>query len=361
MNKMISHKLAAGLIISLILFRALNASAGVGNSCLTLNWNGFSSNPDSIYVDACLTTHRHPVFWDKGPYSILFDTDAIHLGYGEKAKEHNDFPQSMASYDTEECRHLDNISGYLEGPGTYQEGYDTTKKFLTLCYDMRGSEGAFDEMEADNDFRINDLSRFAEFREWLKSVLYLRMDSMWYCSDVTSILSTCSYFPEHGDSVYASATIAIVNYIIEHNRCDSAFFMTYKNEALSWDSIYNSHDPIPSIDDIGLAILRGPLQAVHPSPMGGNIEGEELANLHVTENPFDNSTQVAFTLNDYGLVVFQLYDDLGKLQTSNGIGQVLYPGEHAFDIDGTKLASGVYYARISYHNGGVKTVMVRKR
>jgi hypothetical protein len=59
-----------------------NAQETLPDSCLTLNWNGFSSNPDSIYVDTCLTTHRHPVFWDKGPYSILFDTDAIHLGYG---------------------------------------------------------------------------------------------------------------------------------------------------------------------------------------------------------------------------------------------------------------------------------------
>ena len=52
------------------------------DTCLTLNWNGFEMNPDSIYVDTCLTTHRHPVFWDKGPYFVVFDSNVIRLGYG---------------------------------------------------------------------------------------------------------------------------------------------------------------------------------------------------------------------------------------------------------------------------------------
>ncbi len=58
------------------------AQQNLPDTCLTLNWNGFEMNPDSIYVDTCLTTHAHPVFWDKGPYFIQFDTNAIKLGYG---------------------------------------------------------------------------------------------------------------------------------------------------------------------------------------------------------------------------------------------------------------------------------------
>ncbi len=85
---MMSRKLILGIIIGLILSHAHEVRARIGriggsdSLCLTLNWNGFSSNPDSIYVDTCLTTHAHPVFWDKGPYFIQFNTDAIKLGYG---------------------------------------------------------------------------------------------------------------------------------------------------------------------------------------------------------------------------------------------------------------------------------------
>jgi hypothetical protein len=292
------------------------------------------------------------------------------LGGGYTAKEHGNLPQSMGEYDTNECNHLRNLANELEGPGTYQESYDTIRAYLTLCYNQRGSQGTFALADGDNDYRNNDPNRYVEYREWLKSVLYLRTDSVWYCDDVASIVNTFVYFEGHGG--YPNGIIGVLDYILGNQRCDSSWFPSIQQEIYSrnviWqDTVKDSltearpDTTIPSIDDIGLAILRGPLQVVHPSPMGGSVEGEELANLHVTENPFDNSTQVAFTLNDYGLVVFQLYDDLGKLQTSNGIGQVLYPGEHTFDIDGTKLASGVYYARISYHNGGVKTVMVRKR
>ncbi|MDP4289440.1 MAG: hypothetical protein Q8922_16115, partial [Bacteroidota bacterium] len=58
--------------------------AHIGDTCLTLNWNGFESNPDSILVDTCLTLpgSSHAVFWVKGRYEIFFDSNAIPLGYG---------------------------------------------------------------------------------------------------------------------------------------------------------------------------------------------------------------------------------------------------------------------------------------
>ncbi|HWF44982.1 MAG TPA: hypothetical protein VG537_10100 [Candidatus Kapabacteria bacterium] len=290
---------------------------------------------------------------------------------GEMAKQKGDQPTTISSYDTNECNYLRNLANELEGPGTYQESYDTIRAYLTLCYNQRGSQGTFALADGDNDYRNNDPNRYVEYREWLKSVLYLRPDSVWYCDDVASIVNTFVYFEGHGG--YPNGIIGILNYIIGNQRCDSSWFPSIQQEIHSrnviWqDTVKDSltearpDTTIPSIDSIGLSILRGPQFAgVKAGPPTYDPSMDEISGLHVTENPFDNSTQVAFTLNDYGLVVFQLYDDLGKLQTSNGIGQVLYPGEHTFDIDGTKLASGVYYARISYHNGDVKTVMVRKR
>ncbi|MDP4234816.1 MAG: hypothetical protein Q8913_15835, partial [Bacteroidota bacterium] len=53
-------------IVALSVF--LSNQAWAQGGCLTLNWNGFESNPDSILVDTCLTLpgSSHAVFWVKG-------------------------------------------------------------------------------------------------------------------------------------------------------------------------------------------------------------------------------------------------------------------------------------------------------
>ena len=73
------------LIVAVVLLLGA-ASAGaqqvnIGDSCYSLNWSGWLSNPDSILVDTCHSTSTHPVVWIKRGYRIDFDSNAVPLGW----------------------------------------------------------------------------------------------------------------------------------------------------------------------------------------------------------------------------------------------------------------------------------------
>ncbi|HET6400252.1 MAG TPA: hypothetical protein VFH95_02540 [Candidatus Kapabacteria bacterium] len=267
-----------------------------------------------------------------------------------------------------ECSYMDNEDGILERAGDYEQAYDTAKAYLTLCYNLPDAWGMFSGATDD----AGRLLIFNEYREWLKSVLYLRTDSMWYCADVYAMLSTFDDYPGHG--VYGAGDVAIERYILEHQRCSSEWNAKFAQDLASWpNAMYNvwrdtvqdsftepyPDTTVPSIDDIGLSILRGMPASVAPSPLpAGDVH---INGLYATENPFTNTTAIKFTLADYGLVTFQLFDVLGHAVTTNGIGQVLYPGEHEFDIDGSKLPNGNYIARVAFHNGDVESIIVERK
>jgi|GEM_PF-3530798 len=280
---------------------------------------------------------------------------------------------TLSSY---QCDYLSNRETLIRDGGDYQKAYDTAKLYLTLCYNQHYSEGMFSNASADVDaiahaYNAGDTTVYDIFREWLKSVLYLRMDSSWYCADVFEIVHTFMHYPGHGH--YLNAMEAITRYILENNRCDSEWSGLFK-EGIHWpsaiqdwwsDTVRDSlteprpDTTVPSIDSIGLSILSGPQAGVEPSPIAPGQS--QFSGLYVTENPFTNTTAIKFTLADYGLVTFQLFDVLGHAVTTNGIGQVLYPGAHEFDIDGSKLAPGNYIARVAFHDGDVQSIMVVKK
>jgi hypothetical protein len=315
-------------------------------------------------------------------------------GGGDRAKNGQDRPAAVPAPDTtsvDECWNKDEEEAKLSGGGDNQQAYDTALSYLTLCYNQRDAIGMFFHASGDNGERSNDLNRFVEFREWLKSVLYLRTDTDWYCADVVQMVATMADYYDSVHGGYPNGQAAIDRYILEHNRCDSVFAVQFANDlsyyprelytvwrdtvkdsikidtlknSLGMDSIVDSilypDTTVPSIDSIGLSILRGPQYAgIKETPLP---EGTDHINdLYVTENPFTNATAIKFTLADYGLVTFQLFDVLGHAVTTNGIGQVLYPGEHEFDIDGSKLPPGNYIARVAFHNGDVESILVEKK
>ncbi|MDP4200207.1 MAG: T9SS type A sorting domain-containing protein [Bacteroidota bacterium] len=287
------------------------------------------------------------------------------------SEKKGNLPLSMLG-EVDTCTYLNNLSGALLHDGYYQQCYDTTKLYLKNCYELPGAEGNFCTTDAANQNRSKDPNRFVEYREWLKSVLYLRPDSDWYCSDVGSILHTFIYYP--GKGLYINGQIAIARYVLEHSHCDTGVMADFRLADSTgipmiysiWrDTVKDSlREPrpdttIPSIDSIGLSILRGPEYAeVTTRPKGTDLR---VTSIRATENPFTKATEIVVELADYGLVKFELFDALGNLVASNGgLGQVLEPGEHTFEVDGSKLPSGTYFARIAYHNGDVKTIMLNK-
>ncbi len=299
-------------------------------------------------------------------------------GGSEITKHHEITPASMTTLsDTlsaSDCAQMaDHVAEYDRGDSTDdQVAYDSAKDYLTLCTNQRSAISMFVLASGANDNRGDYPNSFVEFREWLKSVLYLRTDTEWYCADVFQIAHTFLYYPGHG--VYSNAMEAIVRYVLENQRCDSEWSYHFAH-ALNWphvDSLFwrdtvkdsftepGPDTTVPSIDSIGLSILRGPPPAaVHPVQLASGTS--EISGLSATENPFTNATEIKFDLADYGLVTFQLYDLLGNAVTTNGIGQVLYPGEHSFEVDGSKLATGTYIARVAFHDGDVESIMVVKK
>ncbi|MDP4288056.1 MAG: T9SS type A sorting domain-containing protein [Bacteroidota bacterium] len=250
--------------------------------------------------------------------------------------------------------------------------YDTTRLYLEHCYDTLGSEAAFNDLIGENQERRTDPNNFVEFRAWLKSVLYLRLDSAWYCADVWDILTSMDYYP--GKGLYMNGVVAIARYVVEHGHCDSVVTANFHYKDTNgiryiythWrDTVKDSlHEPgpdttIPSIDSLGLSILRGP----EFSEVTTRAKGTDLrvTSIRATENPFTKATEIVAQLADYGLVKFELFDALGNLVAGNGgLGQVLEPGQHTFEIDGAKLPAGAYFARVAFHNGDVKSVMLVK-
>jgi hypothetical protein len=313
-----------------------------------------------IFYSTCSTSGCHPTVLTSRTTSSV---DCYGGGLKPNGKKGENTPLAADTLDLRSCVNLGDKTVNLFDAQHYQACYDSAKAYLTLCFDQRHSEAMFGEVSGANDFRNNNPLRYDTCREWLASVLYLRADSLWYCSDVSAILYSFKYvngtFSDTNTFGY-KGPISVLRYVMGHRKCDTSWFKDWLAPGDSaWSYKLWKDTTVPPIDAYGLSVLRGPQASVRPVGLSSNED--HLSGLYVTENPFTNNSEVKFTLYDYGLVTFQLFDALGKEQTSNGIGQVLEPGEHSFEIDGIKLASGVYFARLSYHNGDVKTVLVRKK
>ncbi len=63
-------------------------------------------------------------------------------------------------------------------------------------------------------------------------------------------------------------------------------------------------------------------------------------------NPFNNSTKILISLPRETTVFFRIYDELGRLITSQEDGQIKSAGNYVFVFDGSTLASGTYFYRL---------------
>jgi hypothetical protein len=201
--------------------------------------------------------------------------------------------------------------------------------------------------------------RWLEYREWLKKVLYLNPDTMYYCADMDAMFVTFNYLIPGKGKDYNSL-IAIMDYLLNSNHCPdrSSYLLEQRSyfrdkQIRIWkdgDTTIALDTSAVSIDSIGFSILKGPeFGAVTPRTYQKNF-----AELTATKNPFSDETILETSLADAAMLRLEVYDVLGKsLYTEN---QFFSAGKVQWKLDGRILPKGTLYVRVSTISGGVKTI-----
>ncbi len=343
----------------------LSSSSVVGLS--SGNWGTYMINVDYPTTDPVSSLNML-----SAPFTVSCGT-----GFDAFAKGSNEQPQSSFNLSNQDCLSLYDKGYYLQQNGESQKAYDTLKKYVEQCANEKNSNGygevAFGSLNSANAHRSDDLNRFIEFREWLKSVLYLNEQPgipgiRYYCGDVYLILGTFYYNPPIGTDV--KAQMAILKFVHDSGQCKEAFpeFDKEYNElrqrliSLYRDSVLDTiatplDTTLPNINDLGLSILRGKQNGVTSPTHKTSVN---LSFLRAEENPFTNEVALVYELSDASLVRVEVYDVLGNSVYGNG-GGLQQAGEHHLPIDGSHWSKGTYYARLITLSGEVKTVKLIKK
>jgi hypothetical protein len=259
---------------------------------------------------------------------------------------------------------------------SYLKSNDTLRLFIERCAtSTTAADGSpayteFGDISADVSQMDTSNGRWLDYRSWLKKVLYLNVDTNYYCSDVEEMFTTFQYYdPEKG--IDYNSIVSIVDYLLATNRCPvyTNLFLqrraaARKDQIRIWrDTVTDSlKTPIDTseqnIDSIGFSILRGPQHnLVLPSmPYSQTI----IASLTSTLNPFKTETTLEFVLNRMAYITADVYDVLGHKVWGSDRGGTMDAGAHQMRIDGAGMSSGIYYSRISTGFGEVKTVKLVK-
>ncbi|MBS1904960.1 MAG: T9SS type A sorting domain-containing protein, partial [Bacteroidetes bacterium] len=246
-----------------------------------------------------------------------------------------------------------------ENTDEYRMQYDTLRRFIESCANTPGSYHAFATLSgAAQLYDPTDTFRYARFREWLLSVLYLNTtDPLYYCTCVGVMAGTFTFGPVNPPN----AALAIWKYLIDSSNCSKSDFQdlydnTVRSRHDSWlrgDTTIPEDTTLPTLDQLGLDAIRHHVSGV---PNSGQLSSTYLASFTGTPNPFTKETELTYVLNRMAYVTVAIYDPLGRMVWGDGKGRSLDAGVHTIRIDGTGLPSGTLYARISTGFGEVKTV-----
>ena len=309
-------------------------------------------------------------------------------------------PLSIQTVDTAMTRCdslLSNGYGYqLEG--LMEESYDTLRLFMEQCpFYVGGAYNAgvvswqvFTYVNAAvSGWSIGGVGRWPDYLTWLKKVLYLNPDTMWYCDDALAMMTAVQ-----SD---AGAQEAIARYIAQSGKCPgfTSDFQTEANAAevgnhMTWkdsvahhwvyiDSPYNpvrlqwENDSInadtlahpfdttvPTLFQDSLQILLGPQYA---SSVGASspITSEALLSAQLLENPMQDEIDVSYQMGRTALVTMELRDVLGRsVPIANAKYQLEQPGDHNTTIPAPNLPPGIYYLRITTDVGDAITLKIVK-
>jgi hypothetical protein len=282
----------------------------------------------------------------------------------------SDLRAQYSSGDTSHCHNLIVIADSLHDASSYQSAYDAYKTYIESCAYLSNSYNTFTDVGAMNSHRSDDLHRFEEYREWLKKVLYYNSDTNYYCADVGEILTTFSWFnDQRGRDIRGN--LAVLYFLVNSNRCPAE--TKYLDTTVipgTWAALHNTwqdtvsnpnltpfDSTLPTIEDLGLSILRG--NPAEVKQFLDAVAGPMISNIISLPNPFTDETRIDFTCREAVAVKFEVFDLLGK-RVYNGGESVYSKGENEIKLNGEGLPHGLLYGRFSASDGTVRTVKLVK-
>ncbi len=141
-----------------------------------------------------------------------------------------------------------------------------------------------------------------------------------------------------------------------------AFDGWVRNYPMHADSAGYWHDPydfawVPDGTNWTSAFFRGEDTGVDESE---NLQPSEFELSQNYPNPFNPTTMLNFSLAKRGHVQLAVYDVLGR-EVATLVNRSMSPGQHAVTFDGSSLASGVYFVKMTSGNNtkSIKMVLMK--
>jgi hypothetical protein len=276
----------------------------------------------------------------------------------------------------------------LSDYGEFQNSYDTLRLFIQSCPLTPNGWRAFSDVNgAVAGWTAGGVGRWPDFLAWLKQVLYLNPDTLWYCADAQDMMTALQN--DEG------AQQSVAKYILESNKCPAftSAWNTYYSSSSHWrhqfwlDSIVGKYDTvqpygmyqwwldsvvnkdtlanpydstIPSLQQVNLQILLGPQYA---SAVGASspITSQALLSAQLLENPMKDEIDVSYEMGRTALVTMELRDVLGRsVPIANAKYQLQQPGDHTATLPAPNLPQGTYYLRITTDVGDAITLKIVK-
>jgi hypothetical protein len=195
-------------------------------------------------------------------------------------------------------------------------------------------------------------------------VLYYSSDTNYYCYDADAIITSFVYFPGRGFD--QNGALAVIKYLLESGKCpelNDRFIKTWgptrDDQIRLWqDTVTNPEltpfdSTLPTIEDLGLGILRGPQGAV------GRDERVRLEWLAVP-NPFIDQVSVNLNAPHPGIVRIELFDVLGRSVQSR-IEEYIPVGPTILSYPVSGLDPGSYLLRVEFDGWQVSTQRIEKQ
>ncbi len=250
----------------------------------------------------------------------------------------------------------------------YELGKDTLEAYVDHCY-----ASAYPAVFAQINNAVSGINQQVEwlsFRDWLFNVLYLNLDTSYYCEDANALISTFNYV--NGPRGYdGKGEMAVYQYLATSGKCPTFEAAFQKEITAGWNSMYSKwrdtvsdsiltpfDSTLPTLQQIGFELLLGPqYAAVHR----GILPSSVLGNIGISPNPFIDNTVVDYTLNVPATLTVEVFNSLGERVAAPVPSVFTNNGDYSLTVSGSALASGTYYVRFAVPEGEVRTIMITKQ